>query len=52
MVLGIMGVYIGKIFNEVKGRPLYVVEEKIGFGLSGVAKGRAGALYERPALVR
>jgi glycosyltransferase involved in cell wall biosynthesis len=52
MVLGIMGVYIGKIFNEVKGRPLYVVEEKIGFGLSGVAKDRAGARYERPALVR
>jgi dolichol-phosphate mannosyltransferase len=52
MVLGIMGIYIGKIFNEVKGRPLYVVEEKIGFELSGAAKDRAGARHERPALVR
>jgi glycosyltransferase involved in cell wall biosynthesis len=30
MVLGVMGIYIGKIFNEIKGRPLYVVEEKVG----------------------
>jgi len=25
--MGILGLYIGKIFDEVKGRPLYVVEE-------------------------
>lgn len=31
MVQGVMGIYIGKIFNELKGRPLYVVEEKVGF---------------------
>jgi polyisoprenyl-phosphate glycosyltransferase len=34
MLLGIMGIYIGKIFNEIKGRPLYVVEEKVGFAPS------------------
>jgi dolichol-phosphate mannosyltransferase len=28
-VLGILGIYIGKIFNEVKRRPLYVVKEVI-----------------------
>ena len=28
--LGIMGEYIGRIFQEVKGRPLYVVEERLG----------------------
>jgi len=25
--IGIAGIYIGKIFNEVKGRPLYIVKE-------------------------
>jgi dolichol-phosphate mannosyltransferase len=29
-VLGIIGVYIGKIFNELKRRPLYVVAERVG----------------------
>lgn len=33
--LGIMGEYIGRIFQEVKGRPLYVVEERLG-GPDGV----------------
>ena len=29
--LGIMGEYIGRIYDEVKDRPYYVVREKIGF---------------------
>ena len=29
VVVGIVGMYIGKIFNEVKRRPLYVVSENI-----------------------
>lgn len=28
-VLGILGLYIGKIFDQVKGRPLYVVNETL-----------------------
>jgi glycosyltransferase involved in cell wall biosynthesis len=28
--LGIIGVYIGKLFNELKGRPLYVVADRVG----------------------
>jgi dolichol-phosphate mannosyltransferase len=31
LCLGILGEYIGRIHNEVKGRPAYVVEELIGF---------------------
>jgi glycosyltransferase involved in cell wall biosynthesis len=27
--LGIMGVYIGQIFDEVKNRPLYIIDEKV-----------------------
>jgi glycosyltransferase involved in cell wall biosynthesis len=28
-VLGILGLYIGKIFEEVKARPLYIIDEKL-----------------------
>lgn len=29
--LGLLGQYIGRIFQETKGRPLYVVSRKSGF---------------------
>lgn len=29
LIMGILGLYIGKIFDEVKARPLFVVEEEI-----------------------
>ena len=29
--VGILGEYIGRIYNEVKRRPLYVVQDRIGF---------------------
>jgi len=31
VTLGIIGEYIGRIYAEVKRRPLYVVEERLGF---------------------
>jgi polyisoprenyl-phosphate glycosyltransferase len=46
MVQGVMGIYIGKIFNELKGRPLYVVEEKVGFSCRELGNG------EVPPVVR
>ena len=31
IALGILGLYIGRIYNEVQNRPLYLLQEKIGF---------------------
>jgi len=31
IILGIMGEYLYRIYNEIKGRPLYIVREKVGF---------------------
>ena len=31
VTLGIIGEYIGRIYAEVKRRPLYVIEERLGF---------------------
>lgn len=30
---GVMGLYIGKIFGQVKGRPLYVVDKRVAHGV-------------------
>ncbi len=31
IMLGVMGEYIGRIYDEAKNRPLYIVEKKVGF---------------------
>lgn len=33
--LGIVGEYLGRVFQEVKGRPQYVIRRRIGLGDSG-----------------
>jgi dolichol-phosphate mannosyltransferase len=30
LTLGIIGEYVGRIYEEVKNRPLYVIRDKIG----------------------
>jgi hypothetical protein len=32
LFLGIIGEYIGRIYNQGKGRPIYIADKKIGFG--------------------
>jgi glycosyltransferase involved in cell wall biosynthesis len=38
VAIGILGEYIGRIYEEIKQRPLYVVSEKVGFDSQTVAK--------------
>lgn len=35
IALGILGEYIGRIYDEVKGRPIYITREQLGFDLPG-----------------
>jgi dolichol-phosphate mannosyltransferase len=43
VTLGIIGEYIGRIYAEVKRRPLYVIEERLGFGDRTDKKSQAAA---------
>lgn len=43
--IGILGEYIGRIYNESKGRPLYVVQEYLGF------QGQPPAMSRSPVVV-
>jgi dolichol-phosphate mannosyltransferase len=38
LTLGVMGEYLGRIYTEVKRRPLYAVQERLGFSPGGDIK--------------
>ncbi|HSI41421.1 MAG TPA: glycosyltransferase family 2 protein [Xanthobacteraceae bacterium] len=44
--LGVMGEYIGRIFTEVKHRPLYLVADRVGFGEPGLLPVRSTASFD------
>jgi dolichol-phosphate mannosyltransferase len=39
--LGVIGEYIGRIYGESKRRPLYVLQERLGFAVSPAGTPRA-----------
>jgi glycosyltransferase involved in cell wall biosynthesis len=41
--LGVMGEYLGRIYTEVKRRPLYAIQERLGFHQDEEAKGSGDA---------
>ena len=49
VLIGVLGEYVGRIYREVKRRPLYFVRERLGFasggqpGASGAAPGTRGS---------
>jgi glycosyltransferase involved in cell wall biosynthesis len=49
IMLGIIGEYLGRVFNETKGRPLYLVERSVASGRAEAERsgGRAAAEAQR-----
>lgn len=45
--LGILGEYIGRIYKEVKKRPLYIVEEYVGFNDTGPSLSRSPVVNQK-----
>lgn len=41
IAVGILGAYVGRIYSEVKSRPLYVVQEYVGFTAAGPEMSRS-----------
>jgi glycosyltransferase involved in cell wall biosynthesis len=45
--VGILGEYVGRIYNEVKNRPLYVVQEYLGFGENDPTLSRSPVVQQK-----
>lgn len=49
VMLGVVGEYIGRIYREVKNRPIYLTAGRVGTGLPAPAPRAAGPSDARPA---
>ena len=52
LALGVIGEYIGRIYAESKRRPLYVVQERLGFDRPEVSPQVPLHIYREPELTR
>ena len=52
LALGVIGEYIGRIYAESKRRPLYLVEERLGFERIGHTSPLPPQIFREPEIVR
>ena len=50
--VGILGEYLGRVFNEIKPRPLYVVDEVVGANAASAAQAWSDTRSDAPELER
>jgi polyisoprenyl-phosphate glycosyltransferase len=49
--LGVLGEYLGRVYGEVKRRPLYLVKARLGFpGMGGFQSANPGEQYMNPSM--
>jgi dolichol-phosphate mannosyltransferase len=48
MMTGIMGLYVGRIYAEVKGRPLYIIDRAVGFPEEALAPAHDSGAAREP----
>jgi dolichol-phosphate mannosyltransferase len=47
-LIGLVGEYLARTYEQVQGRPLYIVDDLVGFGETKAVGGANGRLLEKP----